>query len=118
VVITEAEESPQAQLRRRQNKYLAMMSLRGLCLAIATLLVGLKVPHALAWAAVAIAGMIVLPWMAVLIANDRPPRKSATFRARLRRRSPSEPPELPPVAGRGVIIDEQPPGAPASPDVR
>jgi Protein of unknown function (DUF3099) len=107
VVITEAEESPQAQLRRRQRKYLAMMSLRAVCLAVATLLVGLKVPHALAWAGLAIAAMIALPWMAVLIANDRPPRKSSTFTARLHRRGPAGPPGLPAAGSPDrVIIDE------------
>jgi hypothetical protein len=106
VVITEAEESPQAQLRRRQRKYLAMMGLRAISLAVATLLVWLKVPHALAWAGVAIAAMVALPWMAVIIANDRPPRKSSTFSAKLRRRGPTEPPELPSSGSRGTVIDE------------
>jgi hypothetical protein len=105
VVITEAQESPQMQLRRRQRKYAVMMSLRVVCLAIATLLVGLEVPHALAWAALAIVGMVALPWMAVLIANDRPPRKASTFTSRLRRRESGEPQELP-AAGQGPVIDQ------------
>jgi hypothetical protein len=103
VVITEAQESPETQLRRRTRKYLAMMSLRGICLAVATLLVGLKVPHALAWASIAIAAMIALPWMAVLIANDRPPKKSSTFTSKLRRAPAPEPRALPP---SGPVIDE------------
>ncbi|MDQ1650973.1 MAG: hypothetical protein QOI35_173 [Cryptosporangiaceae bacterium] len=103
VVITEAEESPQAQLRSRQRKYLTMMGLRLVCLAVATLLVGLKVPHALAWAAAAIAAMVALPWMAVLIANDRPPKKSSTFSAKLHRRPAPEARELP---AAGKVIDE------------
>lgn len=84
-VITEAPESPRAQLRRRQITYVSMMGVRALCLLGATLVVGLEVPHALAWAAVLIVGMVVLPWMAVLIANDRPPRKASRFTTRLHR---------------------------------
>lgn len=79
VVITEAEESLQVQLRKRQNKYIAMMGLRVVCLVVAAVLVGLKVPNALWWVAVCIAGMVALPWMAVLIANDRPPKKASRF---------------------------------------
>ena len=89
-VITEAQESPQAQLRRRQRTYIAMMSLRAVCLLGATLVVGLEVPHALAWVGVFIVGMVLLPWMAVLIANDRPPRKASRFTSKLRRDGPPE----------------------------
>jgi hypothetical protein len=104
VVITEAQESPQAQLRRRQITYVAMMGVRALCLAGATLVVGLDVPHALAWAAVFIVGMVVLPWMAVLIANDRPPKKASKFTSRFRRQDDAEPRALPPT-GEGRIVD-------------
>jgi hypothetical protein len=104
VVITEAQESPQAQLRRRQITYVSMMGIRALCLVGATLVVGLEVPHALAWAAVFIVGMVVLPWMAVLIANDRPPKKASKFTSRLRRHDDAEPRALPPTS-EGRIVD-------------
>jgi Flp pilus assembly protein TadB len=87
-VITEASESPRAQLRRREITYVVMMGVRALCLAGATLVVGLRVPNALAWAALFIVGMVLLPWMAVLIANDRPPKKASRFTTRLHRQAP------------------------------
>lgn len=95
VVITEVEESPQAQLRSRQIKYITMMGIRLVCLILAAVVVMLDVPHALVWVGILIVGMVALPWMAVIIANDRPPKKSSKFTTRLRR-APSEPPALPP----------------------
>jgi hypothetical protein len=65
-----------------------MMSVRGLCLLVATLAVGLEAPHALVWVGFCIVGMVLLPWMAVLIANDRPPKKSSRFTTRLHRQEP------------------------------
>ena len=104
VVITEAEESPQAQLRRRQIKYASMMGLRVVFLILAAALVGLEVPNAPIWVGICIVGMVALPWMAVLIANDRPARKASTFTARIRRQR-TPPPALPP-ARENTIIDE------------
>ena len=95
VVITEAQESPQAQLRSRQIKYAVMMGIRAVCLLIAALVVGLEVPHAALWAGICIVGMVALPWMAVLIANDRPPKKASRFTTRLRGGEP-DPRALPP----------------------
>ena len=71
VLITEAEPSLDDQLNRRRNKYLVMMSLRILCLVLAA--VFYQTPWLLA---VFVTGAVVLPWMAVLIANDRPPKKA------------------------------------------
>lgn len=79
-VITEAEPSQGDQLRSRQRRYLTMMGLRVLCLLGAAVAYSL---HA-RWAVpILIVGMVALPWMAVLIANDRPPLKPS----RLHRRS-------------------------------
>ena len=69
-VITEAEPSYDEQLRSRRKRYLIMMSMRVPCLILATLL------YHTPWLAIlVIAISIPLPWMAVLIANDRPPRR-------------------------------------------
>lgn len=71
VLITEAEPSLGDQLRARQRKYLAMMSTRVLCLILAAVF------YQTWWLlTIFMAGAVVLPWMAVLIANDRPPRKA------------------------------------------
>ncbi|NUS73579.1 MAG: DUF3099 domain-containing protein [Corynebacteriales bacterium] len=74
-VITDAPPSPQEQLRGRQMRYLIMMGLRIACLIAAAVVVIVDAPYALAWVGVCIAGMVLFPWMAVLVANDRPPRK-------------------------------------------
>lgn len=92
-VITEAEASPQDQLRRRQFQYLGLMLLRVICLIVAAILVSLHVPYALAWVLVLTVGMVLFPWMAVMVANDRPPRTESRFTTRLRRV---------PVAGRAL----------------
>jgi Flp pilus assembly protein TadB len=104
VVITEAEESPQAQLRSRQIKYSVMMGIRVVCLIAGAVIVSLKVPHALVWVGFCIVGMVALPWMAVLIANDRPPKKASRFTSRLRGEKP-EPPALPSV-GPDRVVDQ------------
>ena len=73
-VITDAEPSYDEQLRSRKKRYMIMMSLRVPCLIIATLL------YHTPWLAIlVIAISIPLPWMAVLIANDRPARKRKAF---------------------------------------
>jgi hypothetical protein len=75
VLITEAAPSFDDQHAARRRKYALMMSLRIPCLVGAAVVFELW-PH-LWWAALIIlAASIPLPWGAVLIANDRPPRKS------------------------------------------
>jgi Protein of unknown function (DUF3099) len=71
VLITEAEPSLDEQLAARRNKYLAMMFIRIICLIAAAAFY--RNPWLLA---VFVAGAVILPWMAVLIANDRPPKKA------------------------------------------
>jgi hypothetical protein len=90
VLITEAEPSPAAQLRSRQIKYASMMGVRAVCLIAATVIVSLDVPLAPLWVGLCIVGMVALPWMAVLIANDRPPKKASRFTSRIRRERPDQ----------------------------
>ena len=69
-VITEVEPSYDEQLAKRRKRYLITMSLRIPLLLLAALL------YQTPWLAVlVIAVSIPLPWCAVLIANDRAPRK-------------------------------------------
>jgi hypothetical protein len=71
VLITEAQPSYDDQQATRRRKYAIMMSLRIPCLVLAAFC------YHIWWLALIILAIsIPLPWMAVLIANDRPPRKS------------------------------------------
>ncbi len=68
--ITRAEPSYDDQLRSRRKRYGIMMALRVPFLIVATLL------YQTPWLALLVVAIsIPLPWMAVLIANDRPARK-------------------------------------------
>ncbi|WP_353648021.1 DUF3099 domain-containing protein [Nakamurella sp. A5-74] len=70
-VITQAEMSYDEQFRLRRRRYLIMMGLR-IPFLIAAVLV-----YRIPWLAlIFIAASIPLPWIAVLIANDRPARKT------------------------------------------
>ncbi|GGG08421.1 hypothetical protein GCM10007304_23130 [Rhodococcoides trifolii] len=70
--ITEAHSSVEEQHRARVKKYLTIMSVRIPALVLAAISYSI---WANPWIAMAIIGIsIPLPWMAVLIANDRPPR--------------------------------------------
>ncbi len=71
VLITEAAPSYEDQLASRKRKYIIMMSCRIPCLILAGIF------YETWWLALALIAISVpLPWMAVLVANDRPPRKS------------------------------------------
>lgn len=73
-VITDAGPSPSQQMRSRQIRYAVMMGIRALFLVVAAILVMLEAPLMWLWLGVCAAGMVLLPWMAVIIANDRSPR--------------------------------------------
>ena len=74
VLITAAELSYEEQHRARVRKYLTLMAFRIPALIFAALAYG-------AWhngliSLLIVAASVPLPWMAVLIANDRPPRRA------------------------------------------
>jgi len=77
VLITNAARSQSDQLRARQIRYVIMMSARAGCLIIGAVLVSVRPPLLPLWLILCAAGMIFLPWAAVLIANDRPPKSRA-----------------------------------------
>ncbi|MYM18975.1 DUF3099 domain-containing protein [Brevibacterium sp. 5221] len=62
--VTDAEDSHEADIRSRTSRYLLSMSIRIVCFFLAFVCTG-----PLRW--VFAAGAIVLPWIAVLIANAR-----------------------------------------------
>lgn len=71
VLITEAAPSYDDQQAARKRKYVLMMGMRFPCLVLAGLF------YQTWWLALAFIVLSVpLPWIAVLVANDRPPRKS------------------------------------------
>lgn len=72
-LITTANESGDEEFDRRRRKYAIMMSLRAVAILGAALTYRVSLWLALAFI---LAGM-VLPWCAVLIANDRAPKKHA-----------------------------------------
>ena len=70
VLITDAAPSHEEEHAARKRKYLIIMTMRISCLAVAGIL------HGTWWLALVFALLsIPLPWIAVLVANDRPPRK-------------------------------------------
>ncbi|MFF5226786.1 DUF3099 domain-containing protein [Dactylosporangium sp. NPDC000521] len=85
-LITTAERSPEQELRSRERRYVAMMLLRGLCVIVAAVLVTAKVPLLWLWLCLLVAGALVLPWAAVLLANDRGPRPEHLLRNKLQAR--------------------------------
>lgn len=80
ILITGAERSQAEQLRSRQVRYVVMMSVRGVCLLVAAVLVGVKAPLLWLWLPLCLLGMVLIPWLAVILANDRPPKEQHRFR--------------------------------------
>lgn len=72
-LITRAPESFEAQQRARIRKYTLLMSMRVPALIIAGIAFAATGSGLLAL--LIVAASIPLPWIAVLIANDRPPRR-------------------------------------------
>ena len=109
VLITRAAQPYEEQHRERVRKYLRIMSFRVPALIGAAAAYGIW-HNGLVSLAILVAS-IPLPWIAVLIANDRPPRRAeeprryevprhiplfpSAERPALERRSPSRKPESP-----------------------
>jgi hypothetical protein len=96
VLITAAARSFEDDLAARRRKYLTVMLVRMSCLVIA------GVVYEIWWLAVAFVLLsIPLPWIAVLVANDRSPRKDEDVnRYQPSRRAVEN--------GEHVVIDERP----------
>ena len=77
VLITDAARSQRDQIRSREIRYVTMMGLRAACLILGAILISVRPPLLALWLVLCAAGMVLLPWCAVLIANDRPPRSKA-----------------------------------------
>ncbi|HST48301.1 DUF3099 domain-containing protein [Jatrophihabitans sp.] len=76
VLITEAPVNVDDEFDHRRKRYLLMMALRAVCIVGAASTFSLS-----GWIAAGfVAAALVLPWSAVLIANDRPPKQELRFR--------------------------------------
>jgi len=76
ILITEAPVNADDEYDRRRKRYLVMMTLRAGCIIGAASTFTLS-----GWLAAGfVAAAVVLPWSAVLIANDRPPKQELRFR--------------------------------------
>lgn len=73
VLITRAAPAYEEQHRQRVRKYLTIMSFRIPALVLAAIAYGIW--HNGLVSLAILVGSIPLPWIAVLIANDRPPRR-------------------------------------------
>jgi DUF3099 family protein len=70
VLITEAEPSQDDQHAARKKRYVITMLIRGVSLVLAAL------TYQIVWLMLIFAVLgTVLPWIAVVMANDRPPKK-------------------------------------------
>jgi hypothetical protein len=70
VLITEAEPSMAEQTAFRKKRYAITMGIRIVCLLLAAVF------YKIVWLMLILAVLgAVLPWIAVLMANDRPPKK-------------------------------------------
>lgn len=107
ILITDAEESLDKQRHSREIRYISMMGLRALCLILAAVLAVAQVPLLPLWLGLCGLGMVLLPWMAVLIANDRPVKPEHRWRHRPHTEAPSDPKALP-TQPTGKTIDIEP----------
>jgi uncharacterized membrane protein len=73
-LITDARQSPRDELRYREIRYVLMMSIRAVCLVVAAVLVSVRAPLLWLWLPMCLFGMVVVPWLAVILANDRLPK--------------------------------------------
>jgi hypothetical protein len=86
ILVTTARRSPGAERRDRERRYLITMAIRVVCFILAIVLFAVGI-H---WAAgVAAALSLILPWVAVVMANSGPGREDAA-QPRLYRRERAE----------------------------
>lgn len=90
-LITDAERSPLDELRSRQRRYFIMMGVRALCVVVAGIVVINEVPYLPVWLTICVAGAVILPWSAVMLANDGAPRPEHRLVNRFRRATPAPP---------------------------
>lgn len=116
VLITRAAPAYEEQHRQRVRKYLTIMSFRIPALVLAAIAYGVW-HNGLISLAILVAS-IPLPWIAVLIANDRPPRRpEEPRRYEARRRIPLFPTAERPALESHITRSPQPDGEAPEGDV-
>ena len=110
ILITDASRSQDDQLHSRQVRYVIMMGIRAVCLVVGAILVGVKPPLLWLWLSFCGVGMILIPWLAVLLANDRPPKEKHRLATKVRRthRDETPPRSLPAEERPHRVIDAEP----------
>jgi hypothetical protein len=106
VLITDAGEDPEKEVRRREIRYVIMMLTRAACLVLGAVLVTTRPPLWPLWLVLCIVGMVLLPWLAVLLANDRPPKTRAERKAAERLFHEATPGLTAPDPDRVIDVDE------------
>jgi len=114
VLITRAAPAYEVQHRERVRKYLTLMFWRIPALILAAIAYGIWENGLISLAIILVS--VPLPWMAVLIANDRPPRKAEEPRRYDSRRIPLFPTAERPALERRAPSSPQP-GTGEGPDV-
>ena len=105
-MITDADYSQDDQLLSREIRYVIMMGIRALCLVAAAILVGVHAPYLAIWLPLLIFGMVVLPWLAVILANERPPKAKYRLATKLHgQRAAEAGPERAITASEHKVID-------------
>ncbi|MCI4064927.1 DUF3099 domain-containing protein [Micromonospora sp. R77] len=94
ILITDASRSQDDQLTSRQKRYVLMMGIRVACLVAGAILVGAKAPLLWLWLPLCALGMAIIPWLAVLLANDRPPKEEHRLANRFQARGRDEAPPM------------------------
>jgi hypothetical protein len=105
VLITDAQRSQEDQLRTRQTRYILMMSVRVLAVILAAILVSVQPPLLWLWLSLCAVGMVIIPWVAVVLANDRLPKDRHRWR-RHRHRDPGPTALGPAPPGRTIDVDQ------------
>jgi hypothetical protein len=94
ILITDASRSQDDQLTSRQRRYVLMMGIRVLCIIVGAILVGANAPLLWLWLPLCGVGMVLSPWLAVLLANDRPPKEQHRLANRFHRRQQDDTPPM------------------------
>jgi hypothetical protein len=115
VLITRAAPAYEEQHRERVRKYITLMACRIPALVLAAVAYGLWENGLISLAIILVS--VPLPWIAVLIANDRPPRRAEEPRRYAARRIPLFPTAERPALERRAATTSQPDGVDSRGDV-
>jgi hypothetical protein len=107
ILITDAQRSQAEQLRGRQHRYVAMMLIRAAIVVIAAVLVGNGAPLLWLWLPLCGVSMAVIPWLAVILANDRAPKEQYRLANRFHRTHRDETPRALPAPATDRTIEHR-----------